>query len=111
MRIAMSLIEIDVGKEFSPAPAGRNYGDGPNSGEKFRCELLSPNLKTYETVIVHLDTTEGYGSSFLEEAFGGLVRNDGYEAQQLLAKLKLDTDDEFLLTEIIQYINDAGLRK
>lgn len=36
-------------------------------------------LKEHEgTVIVDLDGTSGYGSSFLDEAFGGLVRTDGF---------------------------------
>lgn len=106
----MSQIEINVGSDFSPAPGGRNYSDGPNSGERFRCEFLEPNLKKYDRVTVYLDTTEGYGSSFLEEAFGGLIRNSLFTADQLTGKLDLHSSDDFLLTEIKQYISDAEQR-
>jgi hypothetical protein len=51
-------------------PAGRNRSDGPYSGEFLRDEKLLPVL-AQDKVIVDLDGTLGYGSSFLEEAFGG----------------------------------------
>ena len=63
---------ISIANDFSPVPAGRSQKDGPNSGERFRGQLLLPSLNSGATC-VKLDA-EGYGSSFLEEAFGGLVR-------------------------------------
>jgi len=65
---------IDIAKDFSSVPAGRHLSDGDYSGEFFRESLLRPALKEFEKVEVILDDTAGFGSSFLEEAFGGLVR-------------------------------------
>jgi len=79
---------IDIARDFSPVPAGRHASDGDYSGEHFRKSVLRPALDKYSTVEVILDNTEGFGSSFLEEAFGGLVR-DGLTADYLVAHLHL----------------------
>jgi len=83
---------INIGKDFSDAPLGRYPTDGPYSGEKFRDEILHPALKENAEVTVDLDDAEGFGSSFLEEAFGGLVRKGYFTAQQLQSKLKIQTN-------------------
>lgn len=79
---------IDIAKDFSPVPAGRHASDGDYSGEHFRKSVLRPALEKYSTVEVILDNTEGFGSSFLEEAFGGLVR-DGLTSEFLVKHLLL----------------------
>ena len=51
--------------------------DGLHSGERFREELFIPNLGKAtkdEPLIVAINGLEGYASSFLEEAFGDVVR-------------------------------------
>ncbi|MGH7784994.1 MAG: hypothetical protein ACREO5_14275, partial [Candidatus Binatia bacterium] len=50
---------IDVAKDFSQVPAGRFLDDGPNSGERFREEVLFPALQQAEKVEVILDGIEG----------------------------------------------------
>ena len=66
---------IVVARDFSRSPAGRTVDDGPNSGERFREELLWPALKNgTDDVEVDLRGALTFGSSFLDEAFGGLVR-------------------------------------
>jgi hypothetical protein len=74
----MSTIRI---AEHAPSPGGRYISDGPFSGEWFRNEILGPAvataLESEDKVKVELDGTAGYGSSFLEEAFGGLIRVSG----------------------------------
>ena len=75
--------EIFVAKDFSKHPAGRFLSDGPFSGERFREETLIPMIQALdaeEVITIHLDGTRGYGSSFLEESFGGLIRKLGVSA-------------------------------
>jgi hypothetical protein len=67
------MITIKIASDFSPTPGGRFRKMGPKSGEEFR-DLLASHLAKNEPVVVVLDGVEGYGSSFLEEAFGGLAR-------------------------------------
>jgi hypothetical protein len=102
---------VSVARDFSLAPAGRNVSDGPYSGEAFRERILVPALHSFGgTLVVDLDGPEGYGSSFLEEAFGGLIRG-GYVAKGDLAKrLVLASDDPTLIDEITTYIRDAEAR-
>ncbi|MBF0341152.1 MAG: STAS-like domain-containing protein [Magnetococcales bacterium] len=103
----MNIKEISVANDFSATPAGRYASDGPESGEIFRDNILYPALTQYEKVIVDLDGTEGYGSSFLEEAFGGIVRHQKFSRNDLLCKLEIRTRDLALKEEINEYINDA----
>jgi hypothetical protein len=98
---------IDIGKDFSRYPAGRYQTDGPFNGESFRAKFLEPALKNKERITITLDNTAGYGSSFLEEAFGGLVRL-GYSANQINSIMNFQSEDPSLLEEINEYILDAG---
>ena len=79
---------IDIARDFSDIPGGRFPSDGPFNGEDFRDRLLAPALKEGLVEVV-MDNTEGFGSSFLEEAFGGLVRRYNFAASFLRDNLKL----------------------
>lgn len=84
---------INVAREFSEVPFGRFRSDSRFSGEAFREDLLIPNLKNESEVEVILDGTEGYGSSFLEESFGGLIRH-GFTLDELKSgKLRITAND------------------
>lgn len=83
---------IVICEDFSTHPAGRYESDGPFSGEKFRKEHLVQKLRTSDHVKVVLDGTRGYPSSFLEEAFGGLVRSEGFSLTQLRKELQITAD-------------------
>jgi hypothetical protein len=105
--ISMETKIIDIGKDFSTLPGGRFKEDGPYTGEHFREKFL-PCIRDNEKIIIKLDSTSGFGSSFLEEAFGGLVRKEGFKKEQLREKLKFETDDSSLEEEIWEYIDDAA---
>lgn len=95
---------IDIAASFTRFPGGRYRSDGNFSGERFRDELLVPALRAHERVVVRLDGTVGYGSSFLEEAFGGIVRSGVFSADELLSKLSFESSDTSLVDEIREYI-------
>jgi len=103
--------EIDIGKDFSVTPMGRYHpSDGPNTGERFRNEYLLPALRGGEKVSVRIDQVEGYGSSFLEESFGGLVRVCGFNATDLKKNLTIisqDPDYNIYIDIIWRYIDRA----
>lgn len=99
--------------DFSEFPGPRYERLGPNSGEKFRETILLPALRTapIEELIVNLDGTAGYGSSFLEEAFGGLIRRGiDYETAIKICNNIISLEDESLIEEIRIYINEAADR-
>lgn len=105
------MITISVARDFSPYPAGRFRKDGRFSGEVFRQEVLERAFKEYQKVVIELDGVRGYSNSFLEEAFGGLIRTSGYTLNVLREKLSLKTDDTSLYDEIQQYLKDAAQDK
>lgn len=102
---------IKMGRDFSPCPGGRSRDDGPWCAEAFREDTLRPALVEEDVVVLHLDCAEGYGSSFLSEAFGGLVRSGtgggGFTPEELHRKLRLESRDAILVREIWSYIDDA----
>ena len=70
------------------------YGFRSFNGEKFRKEHLLPALIGADTagsiLVVRLDGLKSCGSSFLESAFGGLVRYDGYSAKRLQKLIRIE---------------------
>jgi len=101
---------IKVAKDFSEIPGPRFRREGDWSGEKFLEEMLGPRFKQALgegcTLLVDLDGTQGYATSFLEASFGGLAREFGPDV--VLAKLKLKSLDEpYLESQIRNYIKDA----
>ena len=71
--------------------------DGPNSGEAFRDDILLPALKRADQkgdlVAVSLDdVVTGLGPSFLEEAFGGLVREGPYSPDRLRQLMRIEAN-------------------
>ena len=84
-------VTIDVARDFGRFPAGRFRTDGRYSGERFREEFLVPALRKQGTVTVEMDGAAGYGPSFIEEAFGGLVRKEGFDKEVLSYRLRIVT--------------------
>ncbi len=109
----MKSMKISIAKDFSPWPVGRHKEDGDTTGEAFREKWLVPELKKASSdfpLIVNLNGAEGYPSSFLEEAFGGLVRKKHHTAAELKKILKIEADDgyKFYRDVIWDYINEAS---
>lgn len=99
---------ISIAKDFAKSTGGRVPAEGPFSGQEFRDTILVKELKAgNKKIIIDLDGTDGYGSSFLEEAFGGLVRL-GFDPRELQEIFEfISKDDPTYEEEIRQYINDA----
>lgn len=97
--------EIDIARDFTRFPAGRYEDDGEYSGEAFRKRFLEPVLKAKGHAVIKLDGAMGYGSSFLEEAFGGLIRA-GYKKEDILKAFEFETSDKSLEYEIKSYLDE-----
>lgn len=104
----MNDVVIDIAEDFTPFPAGRHREDGRFSGQAFREDLLLEPISTGTNVTVKLDGAMGYGSSFLEEAFGGLVREHGISVDTIKSLITLQTEDQYLREEILEYILEAA---
>ena len=90
-----------------PCPGPRYIRLGPASGEEFRESWLNKELNHCSDLTIDLDGTIGYGSSFLEEAFGGLIRENNLPSSVVLGLKFISIEEPELVDEIEEYIKDA----
>lgn len=102
------MLTVNIARDFTRFPSGRFKRNGDTSGEAFRERFLESQILQGEIITIELDGTIGYGSSFLEEAFGGLVRKLRLSPNEIHKKIKLISEDPSLIEEIRTYIEDAG---
>jgi hypothetical protein len=98
---------INIATDYSETPGPRYIKQGGFSGEHFRDCMLYPALHAAiaasETLTVILDNDAGYGPSFLEEAFAGLIRK-GISLNQIRLHLIIKSKDPFFLDEIEEFL-------
>lgn len=105
------FITLKVAEEFTKTPGVREEIEGNFPGEQFLKEVLllkfEQALKENIKLLVDLDGASGYPTSFLEAAFGGLVRH--YKSVQTVRDnlIFISKDDPYLIGDIEEYINDA----
>ena len=108
----MDCIVINIAEEFSRCPGARYPSEGDFSGEEFRKDFLVPRIKEAIQnglrLQVILDGSAGYSTAFLEEAFGGLVREDGFTPEQLEIIDYISDEDTTYIDDIKAYIEDAA---
>lgn len=105
---------IKIATDYSDTPVGRFPEDGEYNGTRFREEFLRPALSEEDKVRVDIDGVEGYGSSFLEEAFGGLVRKGYFTVPELRKRLEIayeDQDFRMYHDLVWKYIQEAKSEK
>lgn len=106
----MKEITYSIAESYTKKPGPRYIWQGSKSGQDFLENVL---LTLFDTVVIdnqiltiNLDKTVGYGSSFLEEAFGGLTRERGIKL--VLNHLRfISHEEDFLIDEINDYIKEA----
>ncbi|MBC69734.1 MULTISPECIES: STAS-like domain-containing protein [Acinetobacter] len=105
----------DVGIKFHNRPIGRKLADGEFSGEAFRQTVLLPFFNdvrakgSKDVLVLNFNNVSMAGSSFLEEAFGGLVRA-GFSKSFIKDHLEIIVDwelKELISDRIYQYIDKA----
>lgn len=104
---SLDIVKVNVAKQFTKLPGLRYERLGRYSGEEFRQRFLIEPLRQGKTVIVELDGVRGYGSSFLEEAFGGTVRELQLEVEDALQRLKVETSIDSWRLDVDEYIRTA----
>ena len=102
-------VHVYVAQEFSKYPSGRTVKDSRFSGDEFRKRFLTDALRAKKDVYVHLDGVLGYGSSFLDQAFGGLRRFDEIPIEDIKSHLHVVTKYPDLDFEIWSFIDSAQL--
>ena len=105
------MLTIVIAKDFSETVGGRYKREGDFSGELFRETLLKPSFvkatSLKEPLLIDFDGGYGYPTSFLEESFGGLVR-DGFNKDLILSTLEFKSlDNPRIIERVKSYILEA----
>jgi hypothetical protein len=103
-------IRLSVAEEFSKTPGPRTRAEGEHSAEEFLDTILERRFDeavgSDAVLLVDLDGGYGFGTSFLEEAFGGLARKKGI--QLVLDHLDFRSEEEpYLRDDVLTYIREA----
>lgn len=106
----MNVIKISIAQDYTRTPGGRSISEGAYSGEEFRVKILKPKyleaLKNNEKLEINLDGCYGFATSFLEESFGGLVRD--LKDKRILDTITIVCNDApHLIEKIKSYIQKA----
>lgn len=95
------MIKINICTDFTDTPGARTYEDGKYSGQEFYERILLPKFKDAvyqkEKLEIDLDGTNGYASSFLNEAFSRL--GNEYDPDEVWDNILL------ISTEVPKYID------
>lgn len=98
--------------EYTDMPGGRYIKDGDYSGEHFRDSVLISMLKKClndkTKLVIDLDGGFGYPPSFLEEAFGGIIRTGQFTKDDVLKNIEfISREEPYLIEKIYGYIKAA----
>lgn len=108
----MTTVKVDIAKDFTQFPGGRYRTHGPGSGQEFREDRLAPAMNS-GFVEVELSGVYGYPASFLEEAFGGLIRS-GWTLADIRKTLTLKASDpnyQVYVEQAWQFMEDESQRQ
>ncbi len=104
------MITINIAKDFSITPGFRIYSDGPKSGQEFFDKILKEEFinaqKSNVKLKIILDGTEGYTSSFLNEAFS-LLGNE-FGPDEVWNRIIIISDE---IPKYIQKVKDSVYEK
>ena len=75
--------------DYTQFPGGRFSSDGEGNAADFRINYLVPPLKENQYILLNLDGVNGYPASFIDAAFGGLVRDEGFDSEFVEEHLEL----------------------
>ncbi|MBR7619998.1 STAS-like domain-containing protein [Phenylobacterium sp. 20VBR1] len=101
-------VTIDIAKDFSAEPFGRYAAHGPASGEVFRARL-ERYIRDGSHVLVDIDGVTGLSSSFLDEAFAGLVRHGVLSAADFWNVISIKSErDPSYIDDVEVYVSEAA---
>ncbi|MGR5279664.1 STAS-like domain-containing protein [Vibrio rotiferianus] len=94
-------------QEYCKYMYGRYRSDGDHSAQAFREDVLIPEIEQNGTVTVDITMDYGLASSCLEEAFGGLVRETEWDADEVLKRVNIVSEDDVSVNSAITFIKGA----
>lgn len=101
---------INVANDFSIIPSGRQKSDGSATGQHFYEILVDAisKLENSERLAINFDGVLTAGSSFLDEAFAGLIRNKVMTQKEFHKTIVIIANEHPEIKEkISKYVKDA----
>ncbi len=96
-------MELNISTQYSDMLGARSGKREEYPGDIFYKELLKPYylkaVENNEKLVINLDGTYGYPSSFIDESFGGLSREFG--SQKVLNVIQFISKDQPGLIDVI----------
>lgn len=110
MSTEIKTIHYSIALKYTRTPGTRKSGE--YSGEHFRetvlRQLISKAIQEKAKLIIDLAGTHGYAPSFLEESFGGLIREGYFNKEVVLQILEVTCDEMPLYAEkVVEFIRSA----
>ncbi|MFF7063580.1 STAS-like domain-containing protein [Pseudomonas sp. NPDC008258] len=96
--------------KYTDTPIGRNSLDGPKNGADYRDNVIVPALSDYQTIKLDFSETIGTTPSFLEEIFGGIIRDRILSPTELKRRVIVISKYESVKRNIIKYIDEAAAK-
>lgn len=97
--------------DFSKTPNGRTSEDGPYNGYRYRVQFVRPAFKealeNNKVAQFDFDDIVPPGSSFLDEAFAGLIKEDGYPLDTVKKHISFISKFPLYKMQIEDYYVDA----
>lgn len=108
----MGNITINIATDFSRTPGPRYIEEGEFSAqfflEKLLLEKFEEVVSTKSKLVIVLDGTAGFATSFLEGSFGELQRIYNSKGIRISNYLEFVSNEEpYLKDEILEYIEEA----
>ena len=112
LKIETEMMLLSIERDFSDCPGHRYIKDGNHSGELFRDTILvvyiEKALSRKLKLLIDLDGTYGMCPGFLEETFGGLIREKGYSKETLTNLIIFKSQEsKYNIEDILGYWDDA----
>jgi hypothetical protein len=105
IEVMRSDVTINIAKDFSRTPYGRYLGS--SSAKVFKDKFLKPFIDIgADKIIIILDGTYGFVSSWLHEAFGNLLKEYPQEKRQSIMDMfsLISDEDPSVAVEIREYM-------
>ena len=80
---------INIANDFTPFVGGRYIEDGLGNATEFRQKFLVPLFERKYQIVIELDGVAGYPASFIDEAFGGLIRENHFTPEFVLDHIEI----------------------
>lgn len=108
----MNDLVLKISTDFCKSPGARYPEEGDFSGQEFRENVLFPIYQEAKRkgvgLIVDLDGTSGLGTSFLEESFGGLIRVNKLDYNDVINTISfVSVENPDYIEEILGDLKDA----